>query len=153
MKFQSNAHIEEPFFHQLAYQLDGTPMGKFKGGKPIYQVRCPRCHKKKAKLCLGEQGNTYVFGCPVDGCNWGCNLHQLINGYGTDELRKEWQLARYQEDWLPIKNRAPSKGRQKGLRGTTSTPIKGMNSNPAKLQAKALIDGQQPLPQPDGSKD
>ena len=124
MQFNTDINIEEPFFHFMAFELNGTRI-KNRNGRPVYAVKCPKCGKKKARmLAVRDQ---WLFGCPVDGCSWGCNLHQLIKGHGSEGLLQKWNEGRLRDEWKPIKNRKP--------RGSNKPPLSDLE----RLRIKAMV--------------
>jgi len=109
-EFKTDINIEYPFFTEMVGRLDGTKGKMLFNGREKYQVRCPRCNKRKAVMGYAKTKDSFVLVCPVDGCDLnGVVLHDLIKRYGGQEMFERWRQARwmptYSEDWLPIKSR------------------------------------------------
>ena len=138
--FKTNLTIEEPFYHQMAYMLNGRSIYETINGRMSYEVTCPRCKKRKARMFLSKQKDTFMFGCPVDGCKWGCNLNDLINTYGSDPIQQKWISARTQDDWFPIKNRIYRGKSKKSSAASSQNPIKGMSSDLDKMQIRGALE-------------
>ena len=138
MHFYTDIFVEEPFFHQMALELNGTRVPN-RNGRCAYEVRCPKCGRRKSRL-MHSKGQ-WLFGCPVDGCKWGCNLHQLIRDYGSDALVEKWNSARLRDDWLPIKNRRKPGAKKNFKKDQVSTPIKGLANDLDRLSIRAHLEG------------
>lgn len=143
MHFYTDQYVEEPFFHQMAFELHGVRVPN-RNGKCAYEVKCPQCGKRKSRL-MHSKGQ-WLFGCPVDGCKtptgWGCNLHQLINEYGSAGLVEKWNSARMRDDWLPIKNRRKPGPKKHSKKDQAASPITGMSSDLDRLSIRAQLEGQ-----------
>ena len=109
-EFKTDINIEYPFFTEMVGRLDGTKGKMLFNGREKYQVRCPRCNKRKAVMGYAKTKDSFVLVCPVNGCDLnGVVLHDLIKRYGGEAMFERWRQARwtstYTEDWLPIKSR------------------------------------------------
>ena len=109
-KFIRDIHIEEPYYHTMAKILNGNKLRETFNGKTSYQVECPCCKKKKARMGYSKQKDTFILVCPVDTCSVrSLNLHQLIYRFGGDCMWNDWRKASwtttYEEEWFPIKNK------------------------------------------------
>ena len=109
-EFKTDVNIEYPFFIEIASRLNGIKGKTLFNGKEKYQVFCPKCNKRKAVMGYAKSKDTFLFVCPVDGCDLkGIVLHDLIKRYGGDAMFQRWRKARwkttYTEDWLPLRNR------------------------------------------------
>jgi hypothetical protein len=140
MKFYTDINVEEPFFHFMAFELKGTRI-KNRNGRPVYAVVCPKCGKKKARMMVVN--DQWLFGCPVDGCKWGCNLHQLIRDFGSDGLVQKWNAGRLRDEWFPIKNRRKPGPKVNFKKDQVSTPIEGLSNDLLRLRTKGQLDSQQ----------
>ena len=49
-RFIRDIHIEEPCYHTIARMLNGNKLQETLNGKTSYQVECPCCKKKKARM-------------------------------------------------------------------------------------------------------
>ena len=137
MKFYTDINLEEPFLHSMAFELNGTRI-RNRNGRPVYEVRCPKCGKKKAKMmAVNDQ---WLFGCPVDGCRGGCNLHQLIRDYGSDGLVQKWNAERLRDEWFPIKNRRKPGPKVNFKKDQVSTPIEGLSNDLIRLRIKGQLE-------------
>ena len=114
-KFIRDIHIEEPYYHTMARMLKGNKLGETFNGKTSYQVECPCCKKKKARMGYSKQKDTFILVCPVDTCSMrSMVLHDLIKRYGGDmwnDWRKASWTTTYEENWFPVKNKVPYKDR------------------------------------------
>ena len=144
MQFYTDIHIEEPFFHQMALELNGTRVPN-RNGRCAYEVKCPRCGKKKSRMIMGSK-NQWLFGCPVDGCKWGCNLHQLIRDYGSEQIIERWNSARCRDDWYPIKNRRKPGPKKNFKKHQVRTPIPGLSNDLDLLRIRGQLEGQEDHP-------
>ena len=114
-KFIRDIHIEEPYYHTMAGMLNGNKLRETFNGKTSYQVECPCCKKKKARMGYSKQKDTFIFVCPVDTCSLrSLVLHELIKRFGGD-LFQDWRKASwtttYEENWFPIQNKVAYKDR------------------------------------------
>jgi hypothetical protein len=125
MQFYTDINVEEQFFYEMAGELSGYLLKENKNGRPAYSVKCPKCGKQKARMMAVR--DQWLFGCPVDGCSWGCNLHQLINSHGSEGLLQKWNKGRLRDEWKPIKNRKP--------RGSNKPPLSDLE----RLRIKAMV--------------
>ena len=103
-------HIEEPFYHTMASKLNGIKIREPFNGKASYEVSCPCCNKRKARMGYSKHKDTFILVCPVDTCSVrSLNLHQLIYRFGGDCMWNDWRKASwtttYEEEWFPIKNK------------------------------------------------
>ena len=109
-------HIEEPYYHTIAAKFNGIKLKEAFNGKVSYEVSCPCCKKRKARMGYSKDKNTFILVCSVDTCSLRClNLHQLIYRYGY-EMWNEWRKASwtttYEENWFPVKNKVAYKDRE-----------------------------------------
>lgn len=112
-EYKSNPLIEEPFLQQMLMQMDGRKLNATVSGRAGYVVTCPRCLKRKARMFLHKNQETYMFLCPRDGCKLELTLNDLIMRYAPDnKIRFAWNRARWKTwydpseyGWYPIKNR------------------------------------------------
>ena len=109
-KFIRDIHIEEPYYHTIARKLNGYKLKETFNGKASYEVSCPCCKKRKARMGYSKHKNTFILVCPVDTCSVrSLNLHQLIYRFGGDCMWNDWRKASwtttYEEEWFPIKNK------------------------------------------------
>ena len=126
MSFHTNEYIEEPFYHQVALLFQGRTTATRKSRHSCYEVICPRCHKRKAGMA--PMNETYGFKCFRHSCGYKGNLHQVIQDYAPEDIKRKWTSARNKEDWNPIKNRRP--------RGPKKPPLTELE----KLQIRGLKD-------------
>lgn len=128
--FATNQINQEPFFKEMVDELAGGQTDQAINGRHSYQVTCPLCSKRKSRMYASKRGDTWMFGCPRFGCRgaygWGCNLHQLIQEFGSKDLQQRWSAAR---SWTGIQNRTP--------RGANKPPLTELE----KLQIRAMVDG------------
>ena len=115
-KFIRDIHIEEPYYHTIARMLNGNKLGETFNGKTSYQVECPCCKKKKARMGYSKQKDTFILVCPVDTCSMrSMVLHDLIKRFGGESMFNDWRKASwtttYEENWFPVKNKVPYKDR------------------------------------------
>ena len=115
-KFVRDVHIEEPYYHAIAGILNGNKLKESFNGKLSYQVECPCCKKKKARMGYSQQKNTFILVCPVDICSMrSMVLHELIKRFGGESMFNDWRKASwtttYEENWFPVKNKVPYKDR------------------------------------------
>ena len=114
-KFIRDIHIEEPYYHTMAGMLNGNKLRETFNGKTSYQVECPCCKKKKARMGYSKQKDTFILVCPVDTCSLrSLVLHDLIKRYGGDmwnDWRKASWTTTYEENWFPIQNKVAYKDR------------------------------------------
>ena len=109
--YRNDIHIEQSFYERMVDKLDGIRMKEKFNHKDCFEVTCPICSKRTAKMGYSSRGNTFMFVCrPSDGCSKGMNLHQLIQNYGSNDLIKEWNESReitwnQKNGWNPIKNK------------------------------------------------
>ncbi len=59
-RFIRDIHIEEPYYHTIARMLNGNKLGETFNGKTSYQVECPCCKKKKARMGYSKQKDTFI---------------------------------------------------------------------------------------------
>ena len=108
-KFIRDIHIEEPYYHTMAGMLNGNKLRETFNGKTSYQVECPCCKKKKARMGYSKQKDTFILVCPVDTCSLrSLVLHDLIKRYGGDmwnDWRKASWTTTYEENWFSVKNK------------------------------------------------
>ena len=107
---------ETPFFEDMVSRLNGRNDKKRYMNKsyPEYQVTCPKCNRRVARLGASKSGDGYMLICPCDGCNCGMSLNNLIQKTRDKDLIKKWTKSRMKtwyepNGWLPIKNRKPKK--------------------------------------------
>ena len=100
-KYEFDVTKEEDFFLKMVSLLGAEKMDKETLGvdrRKCYQVKCPKCSKKCARMALSRDHQRYMLLCPI--CKKGMNLNSLI---------RTWYEP---NGWLPIKNRKP-KGSKK----------------------------------------
>ena len=114
-KFIRDIHIEEPYYHTMAGILKGNKCKELINGKGTYEVECPCCKKRKARMGWSKQKDTFILMCPVDYCtNRRVVLHDLIYRYGGDlwdAWRNDSWTTTYEENWFPIQNKVAYKDR------------------------------------------
>ena len=115
-RFIRDIHIEEPCYHTIARMLNGNKLQETLNGKTSYQVECPCCKKKKARMGYSKQKDTFILVCPVDTCSMrSMVLHDLIKRFGGESMLNEWRKASwttiYKENWFPVKTKVPYKDR------------------------------------------
>ena len=115
-KFIRDVHIEEPYYHTIAGILNGNKLQESFNGKLSYQVECPCCKKKKARMGYSKQKDTFILVCPVDTCSMrSMVLHDLIKRFGGESMFNDWRKASwtttYEENWFPIQNKVAYKDR------------------------------------------
>ena len=115
-KFIRDIHIEEPYYHTIARKLNGYKLKETFNGKASYEVSCPCCKKRKARMGYSKNKNTFILVCPVDTCSMSSmNLHDLIKRFGGQSMFNEWRkdswTTTYEEDWFPIQNKVAYKDR------------------------------------------
>ena len=115
-KYIRDIHIEEPYYHTMAGMLNGNKLRETFNGKTSYQVKCPCCKKKKARMGYSKQKDTFILVCPVDTCSMrSMVLHDLIYRFGGESMFNEWRKASwtttYEENWFPIQNKVAYKDR------------------------------------------
>ena len=136
---------EERFFHTIAAQLGATDQDHKVNGKMGYKLQCPRCNNSTAGFGIGKRGNTYILWC-YQGCGYSANLNDLVNQYGSDELKSEWWELSYgprPAEWGGIKNRRPPGPKKNFKKDRTKTPIDGLSSDLTRLQIRAQIEQDQ----------
>ena len=85
-------------------------------GFKFYEVECPECGKRAARMGYFKKANTFAIECPVNGCvlnkrkgTKALTLNDLIKYYGGIEMFDRWCIARgqfhYKNNWNPIKYR------------------------------------------------
>ena len=109
-KIVSDLYKEQPFYDEVVRRLNGKLIRERFRGQKAYAVECPRCHKTKARMGVSTDGDTYIFVCPRDGCNYYVNLNDLIHDLGDQKLKSEWTKARMitwydPQGWKPRKNK------------------------------------------------
>ena len=109
-RFIRGIHIEEPYYHTIARMLNGNKLRETFNGKTSYQVECPCCKKKKARMGYSKHKNTFILVCPVDTCSMrSMVLHDLIKRFGGESMFNDWRKASwtttYEENWFPIQNK------------------------------------------------
>ena len=115
-KFIRDIHIEYPYYQRMAAILKGNKLKEVINSKETYAVECPKCKKRKARMCWSKRRDTFMLLCPVDNCSLGfLVLHELIKRYGGESMFNEWRKASwtttYEENWFPVKNKVPYKDR------------------------------------------
>ena len=115
-EFIRDIHIEEPYYHTIAAKFNGIKLREAFNGKASYEVSCPCCKKRKARMGYSKQKNTFILVCPVDTCSMSSmNLHDLIKRFGGQSMFNEWRkdswTTTYEEDWFPIQNKVAYKDR------------------------------------------
>ena len=115
-KFIRGIHIEEPYYHTIARKLNGYKLKETFNGKASYEVSCPCCKKRKARMGYSKNKNTFILVCPVDTCSMSSmNLHDLIKRFGGQSMFNEWRkdswTTTYEENWFPIQNKVAYKDR------------------------------------------
>jgi len=115
-KFIRDIHIEEPYYHTIARKLNGYKLKETFNGKASYEVSCPCCKKRKARMGYSKNKNTFILVCPVDTCSMSSmNLHDLIKRFGGQSMFNEWRkdswTTTYEENWFPIQNKVAYKDR------------------------------------------
>ena len=116
--FQSDIHLEEPFFKEMSTILgvlvdtqSKQPIKIEMNGGDAYNVTCKSCEKDIAWLCRSKKQDTYMLICPK--CHTGIVLHELIKRYGDEDMFNRWREARWQKKspykWGGIKNRKTKK--------------------------------------------
>jgi len=115
-RFIRDIHIEEPYYHTIARKLNGYKLKETFNGKASYEVSCPCCKKRKARMGYSKNKNTFILVCPVDTCSMSSmNLHDLIKRFGGQSMFNEWRkdswTTTYEEDWFPIQNKVAYKDR------------------------------------------
>ena len=100
------------FARHLAYELRGNYHHCENGVPKFYHLSCPECGSNK---CCGitpikDSGN-YRLSCLKESCNLNSmSLSMGIEKYGSDDLKKNWQVAlgwRPKNEWHGIKQRRP----------------------------------------------
>lgn len=134
--FPTNQSKQYNYYVDIAMELQGQFSREKINGMNCYEVRCPLCGRRKARMFPSERGDTYMFGCPVYGCKtdrgWGCSLHELITEHGSQDLQDRWNKER---KWTGIKNRRP--------RGQTKPPL----TDQERLQIRAMQERYKTTPQ------
>ena len=108
--------IELPFFQEMVGRLKGVERKDNFNGFKFYEVECPECGKRAARMGYFKKANTFAIECPVNGCvlnkkknRKGLSLNDLIKHHGGIEMFDRWCKARgqfhYKSNWNPIKNR------------------------------------------------
>ena len=115
-KFIRDIHIEEPYYHTMALKLNGNKLREPFNNKASYEVSCPCCNKRKARMGYSKEKNTFILVCPVDTCSMrSLVLHDLIKRFGGESMFNEWRKASwtttYEENWFPIQNKVAYKDR------------------------------------------
>tara|TARA_B100001996_G_scaffold173653_1_gene132508 strand:- start:50 stop:493 length:444 start_codon:yes stop_codon:yes gene_type:complete len=115
-KYIRDIHIEEPFYHTMARKLNGIKIREPFNGKASYEVSCPCCKKRKARMGYSNHKDTFILVCPVDTCSLRrLVLHDLIKRFGGESMFNEWRKASwtttYEENWFPIQNKVAYKDR------------------------------------------
>ena len=116
-RFIRDIHIEEPYYHAMAGKLNGYKLRESFNSKASYEVSCPCCKKRKARMGYSKDKNTFILVCPVDTCSLrSLVLHDLIKRYffgGNmwNDWRKESWTTTYEENWFPVKNKVAYKDR------------------------------------------
>ena len=84
--------------------------------------------------------DTYMLFCPIDGCIGGINLHQLIIGYGSDQLKLDWNKKRLDQkdknDQLRDGFEIPNQLKNRVPRGSNKPPLSDLE----RLRIKAMMD-------------
>ena len=115
-EFIRDIHIEEPYYHTIAAKFNGIKLKEAFNGKLSYQVSCPCCKKRIARMEYSKDKNTFILICPVNTCSLrSMVLHELIKRFGGESMFNEWRKASwtttYEENWFPVKNKVPYKDR------------------------------------------
>ena len=108
--------VEYPFFDEMVKRLKGTPKKDNFNGFKYYEVECPECGRRAARMGCFRKANTFAIECPVNGCvlnkkknRKGLSLNDLIKHHGGIEMFDRWCRARGQFNpknaWKGIKNR------------------------------------------------
>ena len=108
--------VEYPFFDEMVKRLKGTPKKDNFNGFKYYEVECPECGRRAARMGFFRKANTFAIECPVNGCvlnkkknRKGLSLNDLIKHHGGIEMFDRWCRARGQFNpknaWKGIKNR------------------------------------------------
>jgi len=116
--FQSDIHLEEPFFKEMVTIFGGIvdtnhkdSISKSMNGGDAYGVKCKSCKKDCAWLCRTKRQDTYTLICAY--CQTGIVLHELIKRYGDEDMFNRWREARWEKQlpykWGGIKNRKTKK--------------------------------------------
>ena len=111
--------IELPFFQEMVGRLKGVERKDNFNGFKFYEVECPECGKRAARMGYFKKANTFAIECPVNGCvlnkkknRKGLSLNDLIKHHGGIEMFDRWCKARGQFNpknaWKGIKNRKKS---------------------------------------------
>jgi len=108
-----DTHIEYPFYQLMAKKLKGKRSSSNKEGKEVYRVECPACKENESYMFMRETKDTFMFKCFRKKCNLdSLTLHTLIKEYGGPDMFDEWRkksYIKYENNWLPIKNRKNTK--------------------------------------------
>ena len=116
-EFKTDLSLEKPFYDQMVDILKGRKTKQRINDCETWLVKCPTCGCMNAGMITTRNKETYALVCPNrDNCSRReILLHNLIRDYGSADLFLEWRKARwkskYTEDWFPIKNKVPYKGR------------------------------------------
>ena len=108
--------VEYPFFDEMVKRLNGSPKKDNFNGFKYYEVECPECGRRAARMGFFRKANTFAIKCPVNGCvlnkkknRKGLSLNDLIKHHGGIEMFDRWCRARGQFNpknaWKGIKNR------------------------------------------------
>ena len=108
--------VEYPFFDEMVRRLKGSPKKDNFNGFKYYEVECPECGRRAARMGFFRKANTFAIECPVNGCvlnkkknRKGLSLNDLIKHHGGIEMFDRWCKARGQLNpknaWKGIKNR------------------------------------------------
>ena len=130
---------EGHFYDQIIIELGASKAkSRVQGRYQAYQLDCPNCKRNCARLCQSESGDTYMLLCPA--CGENLCLNDVINKYGSPELKSEWHEASFGKKWYGIKNRTKPGPKKNFKKDRTQTPIPGLSMDHSKLHARALLE-------------
>ena len=109
---------QQKYFDEIKYKWMIQTTTSNKNGSIAYHCKCPKCDKPRATFYVTEQRNTFVLCCADrQHCKFVMNLHQLINAYGEEDLKRRYleETARKAGNSYHIRNVPPKNGgRPKG---------------------------------------